>query len=38
MMRSSSESRRYCAMLPAAKTMFWCVIITPFGLPVLPDV
>ncbi len=37
-MRSSGPSRRYWAMLPAAKTMLWWVIITPFGKPVLPDV
>jgi hypothetical protein len=37
-MRSSGPSRRYCAMLPAAKTMLWWVIITPFGKPVLPEV
>ncbi len=38
MMRCSGPSRRYSLRLPAANTMFAWVIITPFGLPVLPDV
>jgi hypothetical protein len=38
MIRSSVSRRRYCATLPAVKTMLAWVIITPFGFPVLPEV